>query len=151
MDGDRSRIFSDALRERAEVHGPSGIQSIVISRPDRGVAWSLLAGSSVIYETPFTQQATQSALDPTSSLDWREEGVESIEGIEGMRYRGHYTFPAGAAYELYIEHSTGVRRRSVTLDKTGAQRLTVDWRDVSLESPDPAVFELPQGFSVERV
>ena len=149
-DGDRCRVFSDGVRQRIELYGPSGIQSIVISRPDRGVAWSLTPGSTTFYETPFTQQ--DNVTDPSSLLDWHEEGTEHIEGVECVRYCGRYFIPAGAAYELcFVERSNGVRRRSVTFDKSGALRLTVDWRSVNLEPPDPAVFEVPQGHSVERL
>lgn len=151
-DGYRSRIFTDGVRQRVELHGATGIQSIVISRPDKGVAWSLMPGSTVFYETPFTQQVAQSVLDPSSLLDWQEEGTEQIDGAECVRYRGRYTRPAGAAYELcFVERASGIRRRKVTFDKAGSERLTVDWRSVTLEPPDPAVFELPQGYSVERL
>jgi hypothetical protein len=151
-DGDRSRVFTDGLRQRIEIYAAGAVQGIVISRPDKGVAWSFMAGSTLFHETPFTQQVAQSVVDPTSLLDWQEDGSEQIDGTECVRYRGRYRFPAGAAYELcFIERATGMRRRSVTFDKTGAQRLTVDWRSVTFAPPDPAVFEVPQGYSLKRL
>jgi hypothetical protein len=152
-DGDRSRIFSDGVRQRVKRHGPDGVQSIVIGRPDRGVAWSLVPGSRAVYETPLAPEAAQSTLDPTSVLDWQEEGAERVDGVECVRYRGNYEVAAaGAAYELcFVERATGVRRRSVTFDATGAERLTVEWSSVTLEPPDPTVFEIPEGYSVERL
>lgn len=150
-DGHRSLIFTDGVRQRVEYYSPAGLQTIVISCPDRGVAWSLNPGSTICYETPFTQQVAESLVDPASLLDWQEEGTEQIEGAECARYRGRYTFHAGAAHELrFVERGTGMPRRSVTFDKTGAQRLTVDWRSVTLGPPDPAMFEVPPGYSIER-
>jgi hypothetical protein len=151
-DGDGSRIFTDGIRQRVEVYDASGIRSIVIARPDRGVAWSLKRGTTVFFETPFSLKVAQRVLDPTSLLDWEEEGTELIEGTECIRYRGRYKSSAGAAYELcFVEPASGIRRRSVTFDMTGAQKLTVNWHSVNLESPDLEIFEIPQGYSVENL
>jgi len=55
-DGKRSKLYIDGLRRRIELCGPGGgLQGMVISRPDKGVAWSLIPGSTSFYETPMTQ------------------------------------------------------------------------------------------------
>jgi len=148
-DGDRGKVYIDGLRRRFDIQFANGLRSIVIHRPDKRVGWSLMPGCDVFYESPLTSDEMP---DPSTLLDWAQDGTEIIDGRECLRFIGHYTFSAGAAYEVcYVDRASGIRRREITYDKLGRQALTVDCRSVSLSAPDPSVFELPDGFRIEKL
>lgn len=148
-DGISSRIFSDGLRQRIETYNQGSIPTVSISRPDLGVIWLLMSDSEQYQELQFNNQ--YGTFDPDSMLEWQAEGLESIEGVEYLRYRGLYKFAdTGGAYELrYVDQNNGFCRRSVTFNKTGSKSLTVDWHSLSPEPPDPKMFDLPQGYTKE--
>jgi hypothetical protein len=145
-------VYVDGLRRRFDIRFANGTRSIVIHRPDKGIGWSLMPGCEVFYESPLASDVVESLHDPTTLLDWIQDGTEIIDGHECLRFVGHYTFPAGTAYEVcYVDQISGVRRRMITYDKLGRQALTVDCRSVSLGPPEPSVFELPDGFRVQKL
>lgn len=154
-DGNYSKIWIDGFRRRVETYNENGIQSIVISRPDKGVLWSfVLPDYKVVQEFPLKSEPIEGAFDPTTLLKWTQEGIELVDGHECLRFIGRYNIPdvpAGDAYELaYIDLVTNMYRRKITYNKLGRQSLIVDYRSVILEPPDKLVFELPEGVFVEK-
>ena len=111
-----------------------------------------MPGCEVFYEAPLAPDEVESLPDPSTLLDWEQDGTEIIDGRECLRFVGHYTHPAGAAYEVcFIDRASGIRRRMITYDKLGRQALTVDCQSVSLGPPQPSLFELPDGYTVEKL
>jgi len=111
-----------------------------------------MPGCEVFYESPLTEGDLDVLVDPTALYDWTPDGSEFIDGRECLRFVGRPAAPAGKALEVYyIDRATGLHRRAITYNKLGNQSLVVDYRSVALGPPDPSVFELPEGCSVEKL
>jgi hypothetical protein len=150
-DGIRSRIFSDGIRKRIETYNQGSIPTITITRPDLGVNWLLILDSKQYQEFQRDSWYRTFEFDLERGLEWQEEGLESIEGVEYVRYRGLYKFSElEVPYQLrYVDQNNGFRSRLVIFDKTGSKSLTVDCYSLSPEPPDPKMFDLPQGYTKE--
>lgn len=111
-----------------------------------------MPGCEGFYESSLTVDEVESLPDPATLLDWEGDGSEIIDGHECLRFVGHYTHPAGAAYEVcYVDQISGIRRRMITYNQLGREALTVDCQSVTLGPPEPSVFELPDGITVEKL
>ncbi len=155
-DGIYNKIWTDGFRKRVEFYNENGLQSILISRPDKGISWNfLMPDCKVVQELPLSREVMESIFDPTTLLEWTSDGIELIDGHECLRFIGHYNFlgvPVGEAYELaYIDRASSMYRRKIIYNKKGKQSLIIDYRSVILEAPDLSVFELPEGTLVEKL
>jgi hypothetical protein len=150
-DGERYTVYADGARGRQETHFPDGRTKILISRPDKGVGWTLSPETNTYSQFKFTQSMVKSADRFMDSLyDWRADGTEVIDGRQCLRFIGNYRpklGPCGGAHELhYIDAKTKMPRREVTFNLKGKKALTVDTLNVVLRRPAPKTFEIPPGY-----
>ena len=133
-------VYADGWKGRQETHFPDGRTKILISRPDKGVIWTLSPETKAYSQVKFTRDMVTKATRFIESLyDWRADGTETIGGRRCLRFVGTYRSeagPPGAAHEVhYIDAKTHMARRFVTFNLKGKKALTVDYLNVLLGRP----------------
>lgn len=143
-------VYADGPKGRQETRLPDG-STILISRPDKGVIWTLRPETKTYSQIKFTKEMVKRAARFVESLyDWRADGTEVIDRRRCLRFLGRYrqgTGPSGGAHEVqYFDAKTHMPRRLVTFDIKGKKALTVDFLNVVLGPQPRDLFEIPIGY-----
>jgi outer membrane lipoprotein-sorting protein len=148
-DGDRTMLYVDGWTRRLEMYPKTGQSTIVISRPDKRVIWSLCPETKT-YSQAKLPAGLERAFDPDTLYDWSEDGAEMIDGRRCRRFIGIYREargPIGDAHEVcFVDAKTGMRRRVVSYDVKGKQALTIDYLNSKVGPPRRDTFEMPEGY-----
>jgi outer membrane lipoprotein-sorting protein len=144
-------VYADGPKGRLETYSADGRTKVVISRPDKGVVWTLTPETRSYSQAKFTEDMVKKATRfIESTYEWKADGTEVIEGRRCLRFLGSYppeTGPPGSAHEVqYFDARTQMPRRFVTFDSNGKEALTVDYLDVVLRPPPSELFEIPTGY-----
>lgn len=127
----------------------NGHPSIVISRPDKGVIWSLTP-STKTYSQSQLPRGLEHAFDPDTLYDWTEEGTAMIDGRRCRRFVGRYREargPIGDAHEVcFVDAKTGMRRRVDSYGVKGKLAATIDYLNAVIGPPPREMFEMPEGY-----
>jgi hypothetical protein len=147
--GDRAMLYVNGWMRRLDMHPKAGKPSIVISRPDKGVIWSLTPHSKT-YSQAKLAGGLDCVFNPDKLYDWNENGATTIDGRRHRRFVGRYSetrIPLGKAREeCFIDATTGMRRRVDSYDKKGNLVLRIDYLNAKVgRSPRP-VFNMPTGY-----
>lgn len=147
--GDRKMLYVDGLKMRMEDHPKAGDETILISRPDRHVIWSLSPHTKT-YSQAKMPDGMDCAFNPDTLYDWTEDGTETIDGRRCRRFIGRYLDargPIGEAQEVcFVEAKTGMRRRVDSYDMKGKLVATIDYLNASVGASPRQVFEMPEGY-----
>jgi hypothetical protein len=148
-DGGRTILYVDGWTRKLEMYPKTGRPSIVISRPDKGVIWSLTPDTKTYSQTKLPPEL-EHAFNPDTLCDWTEDGAEMIDGRKFRRFIGRYreaSGPIGEAHEVcFVDAKNGMRRRMVTFNVNGERVLTIDCLNAKVGPPPREVFEMPEGY-----
>ncbi len=148
-DGERTILYIDGWMRRLDMHPKIGPPTIVISRPDKGVIWSLDPLNKT-YSQAKLPNGLERAFNPDSLYEWTEDGARTIDGRRHRKFVGRYRAaqaPIGKAREVcYVDAATGMRRRVESYDTKGKLALTIEYLNAKLRKPSRAVFEMPAGY-----
>jgi hypothetical protein len=146
-DGIVSILHIDGDRRRIERHWPNGRVEIIIARPDLGLAYQLIPDQKLCVEMPLAPGSIERVWNPLSVGFWVPSGSEMIDGVLCDRYEARLRNEPSTCYEIYwLARDSRMWRRIVTIDTNGKPVLTCDYVNVSLEPPDPRVFEPPPNY-----
>ena len=139
----KSKIFHAQGKDRNEIQLADGHALITIVRKDLGVVWTLLPEQKIYTEVklpPTGDPSTRPAPESTQTT----LGKETIDGMATTKIKNTTTV-AGATMEtiLWITPE-GIRVKSES--KAGKSWL----KNVKIGVQDPALFELPSGYSKQR-
>ena len=147
--GDRKMLYVDGFNMRMEEFPKTGAPTILISRMDKRVIWSL-STSTKTYSQTRLPDAMERAFNPDTLYDWTEDGMETIGGRRCRRFVGRYREargPVGDAHEVCIvDARTGMRRRRDSHDVNGKLVATIDYLNAKVGPPPRQVFEMPEGY-----
>jgi hypothetical protein len=161
-DGQHSKEYVNGKLKRLEIYGPtSELPQLYIYRRDKGVTWSAMPGSKTLRETAASPATAATAAAVNALIAWTNEGTAKIEGRKCIRFVGTYVEPqAGAGYyvmgtgrayeETFIDAENGLPVRHATYDMLGKLSVVNERTAFDLNPPDLALFEVPDGYSVER-
>jgi len=122
-----------------------GQATIIISRPDKGVAWTLMTQQKRYLEMSIDKAAQD---DPASnwSDDYQElqktgkkMGTETVNGVKCYKYQ--LTTEDGTV-TYWVMKSTGIPVRIIAADGT-----VVDYKNIKTGSLPDSLFEIPPGYS----
>jgi hypothetical protein len=148
-DGDRILLYVNGWMRRLDMYPKAGDPTIVISRPDKRVIWSLTPRNKT-----YSQAKLPSALDrvfnPDKLYNWNEDGIKTIDGRRHRRFVGRYSetrIPLGKAREeCFIDATTGMRRRVDSYDEKGKLVSRIDYLNAKVGRPPRPVFNMPAGY-----
>jgi len=139
----------------------SGQSQTFIYRRDEGVSWTVKSDSKTVLELKYTPDVEAAYQAMAALVSWTEEGTEVVQGCKCTRFVGRYVPRAGAGYffmgpgsaheEMLIDESNGLPVRHVTYDRGGKAAAISERVTFGLDPPDSKLFEVPAGYTVERL
>ncbi|MBI4462182.1 MAG: hypothetical protein HY653_04675, partial [Acidobacteria bacterium] len=120
---------------------------MVILRLDRKLMWSLMPDEQMYAELPLNwgQSFAQAAQDPEARVERESLGPEPVGPYLCDKYRVHVTTKDGHVY-------SGIHWAARELDGFVVKMMdektksTLEYQNIQLGPPDPALFEVPPGY-----
>jgi hypothetical protein len=143
-DGESARVFIDGEMRRTEAL-VAGARNIVIARPDLGEIYTILPDRGAYMRSRLNQEMLSLLREGEEDEEWEFIGDEALNGEPVRKYRAYVAGSPSPDRIVFIQPHTGIRLRTVTLNRNGAEVLTVDTRNVVIGAPPKALFEVPGG------
>ena len=140
------KVYSSRDRERSETT-MQGMQSVMILRRDRQLAWMLMPTQKMYQEMDFAKAQQQSGSAPDSQVEITEVGSDTVEGFATTKYK--MLMKDGSAGGFIWITGEGIPVKMDFLSKSDGKktRITMTLRNLEIGDQDPQLFELPAGYS----
>lgn len=146
-----SRIHQVPGKIRMEFQEGGGEQA-VITRFDRKQIWTLMISERMYMEIPMDEEKTTRDVRQCTVTSRKEGGKEAVNGISAAMSEFEATCPDGSGVsgkawttrdEILVKMDA-VSRKS---GKEKGQRVVMEMKNLKIGKQDPALFEIPPGFS----
>jgi len=139
------------MRERREMVTDGGDKMIMITRLDKKVAWTLMPSEKMYMEMDLAQASAQ-AKDDTSKykIEQTVVGPESLNGVNTTKSKIIMTGPKGekmGGFMWTTKDNIVVKMDAIAIEKNDKHRFKTELTDLKVGKQDPALFEIPQGYS----
>jgi hypothetical protein len=142
----KSRIYHTVNKDRMEMGGSDGMTSIV--RKDKKVVWQLMG--NMYMEMPMDASNT-SGMDAFDIVEQAEVGQETISGIKTTKSKIVAVKKDGSGKfgGFFWTTKEGITVKMDMLSKDGDKkmRMTSALTNLKIEKQDPALFEIPAGYT----
>ena len=142
----KSRIYHTANKDRMEMGGSDGMTSIV--RKDKKVVLQLMG--NMYMEMPMDASNT-SGMDAFDIVEQAEVGQETISGIKTTKFKIVAVKKDGSGKfgGFFWTTKEGITVKMDMLSKDGDKkmRMTSALTNLKIEKQDPALFEVPAGYT----
>ncbi len=147
----KSRIYHASGRSRMEME-ERGVNQAIITRMDQKVVWVLMIPEKTYMETQLGKEEKTRDVRQCSYTTAKEAGKETVNGIPATVSEVEATCPDGSAFSGKMWTSReGILVKLDAVPKEGAkgegQRIRMELKNLAIGKQDPALFELPAGFS----
>ncbi len=142
----KSRIYHTANKDRMEMGGSDGMTSI--TRKDKKVVWQLMG--NMYMEMPMDTSNT-SGIDAFDIVEQTEVGQETINGVKTTKSKVVAVKKDGSGKfgGFFWTTKEGITVKMDMLSKDGDKkmRMTSALTNLKIEKQDPALFEIPAGYT----
>lgn len=142
----KSHIYRTIDKERMEMGGSDGMAMII--RKDKKVMWQLMG--NMYMETPMTA-SNASGMDAFDVIEQSEVGQETINGIKTTKSKVVAVKKDGSGKfgGFFWTTKEGIIVKTDMLSKEGDKkmRVAVELTNLKIEKQDPALFEIPAGYT----
>jgi hypothetical protein len=142
----KSRIYHTANKDRMEMGGSDGMTSI--TRKDKKVVWQLMG--NMYMEMPMDTSNT-SGIDAFDIVEQTEVGQETINGVKTTKSKVVAVKKDGSGKfgGFFWTTKEGITVKMDMLSKEGDKkmRMTSELTNLKIEKQDPALFEIPVGYT----
>jgi hypothetical protein len=142
----KSRIYHSANKDRMEMGGSDGMTTII--RKDKKVMWQLMG--DMYMELPMND-SNASGTDAFEIVEQSEVGHETINGMKTTKSRIVAVKKDGSGKfgGFFWTTKEGIPVKMDLLSKEGDKKMRVarELRNIKLEKQDPALFEIPTGYT----
>ena len=142
----RMKVYSKEKAFRMEI-SEGGQSNITILRYDRRLMWMLMPEEKMFMEMPMQpgRSLGEAAHDPEAKLEREVLGTEKVGAYTCLKSRVRVTSQGQtfSGLQWAAQELDGFVVKMVD-EKSGA---TVEYENVKLGAPDPALFEVPPGYS----
>ena len=143
MDMTKASLPAEML---AQVKAMGMDSTVIISRPDKKVAYMIYPGLKAYAEMPLPEAETAEQLGKYK-VDTKELAKETIEGQACSKNKVTVTDDKDKKTEFTIWQATGLKKFPVKIVTTeGGQASTMTFKEVKLTKPDDAQFDAPKDF-----
>lgn len=147
----KSRVYQASEKSRMEFEEGGGQQAI-ITRLDRKVIWTLIIPEKMYMEHPMGKEEKTRDVRQCSAVSTRDVGKEEVNGISATVSEVEATCPDGSGFSGKVWTSPDgimVKMDAVSkgAGKKNGQRVVMEVKNLKIGKQDPALFELPPGFS----
>lgn len=142
----KSKIYHKPNMQRMEMGGSDGMTSII--RKDKKVIWQLMG--NMYMEMPMNE-ANASGTDAFELVEQAEVGQETINGMKTTKSKVVAVKKDGSGKfgGFFWTTKEGITVKMDMLSKEGDKkmRMTSELTNIKLEKQDPALFEIPAGYT----
>lgn len=142
----KSRLYHTVEKERMEMGGSDGMVSII--RKDKKVVWQLMG--NMYMETPM-DASNASGMDAFDITEQVEVGPETINGLKTTKSKIVAVKKDGSGKfgGFFWTTKEGITVKMDMLSKEGDKkmRMTSELSNLKIEKQDPALFEVPAGYT----
>jgi len=138
-------------RERREMVTDGGDKMIMITRRDKKMSWTLMPSEKMYMEMSLDQASAQ-AKDDTSKykIEQTVVGPETVNGVNTTKSKIIMTGPKGekmGGFMWVTKDNIVVKMDAIAIDKKDKYRFKTELADIKVGKQDPALFEIPPGYS----
>ena len=120
---------------------------IIISRPDKKVAYMIYPGLKAYAEEPLPESETAAVDLSKYKVETKELGKESVEGQACVKNKITVTDDKDKKTEFTIWQATDLKKFPVKIiSNEGGESSTMTFKEVKLAKPDDAQFDAPKDF-----
>lgn len=142
----KSKIYHKPNMDRTEMGGADGMTSIV--RKDKKVIWQLMG--DMYMEMPM-DDSNASGMDVFEIVEQTEVGQETVNGMKTTKSKVVAVKKDGSGKfgGFFWTTKEGITVKMDMLSKDGDRkmRMTSELTNIKLEKQDPALFEIPAGYT----
>lgn len=144
----KSRIYHTVNKDRMEMGGSDGMTSII--RKDKKVVWQLM-GNMYMEMAMDASNTSASGMDAFDIVEQAEVGQETINGIKTTKSKIVAVKKDGSGKfgGFFWATKEGITVKMDMLSKEGDKkiRMTSELTNLKIEKQDPALFEIPAGYT----
>ncbi|MBX3326834.1 MAG: hypothetical protein U0223_21080 [Nitrospira sp.] len=142
----KSRIYHTVNKDRMEMGGSDGMTSII--RKDKKVVWQLMGN---MYMEMSMDASNASGMDAFDIVEQAEVGQDTINGVKTTKSKIVAVKKDGSGKfgGFFWTTKEGITVKMDMLSKEGDKkmRMTSELSNLKIEKQDPALFEIPAGFT----
>jgi hypothetical protein len=142
----KSRIYHKPNMDRMEMGGSDGMTSII--RKDKKVVWQLMGN---MYMEMLLDDSNTSGTDAFEVVEQTDVGQETINGMKTTKSKVVAVKKDGSGKfgGFFWTTKEGITVKMDMLSKEGDRkmRMTSELTNIKLEKQDPALFEIPAGYT----
>ncbi len=147
----QSKIFRAREKQRMEMSA-GGTGQVFITRLDKKVSWVLMPEQRMYTELSLGQAQQNAPNDLREcAMETTKAGAETVNGYATTRYNMKATCPDGTRYSGSIwatKDDIPVKTDATLQGASGAgRRVVIELRNLKIGKQDPALFDIPQGYS----
>jgi len=147
----KSRIYHASGRSRMEME-ERGVNQAIITRMDRKVVWVLMIPEKTYMETQLGKEEKTSDVRQCSYTTAKDAGKETVNGIPATVSEVEATCPDGSAFsgKMWTSREGILVKLEAAANgsaKEKGQRVRMELKNLVIGKQNPALFELPAGFS----
>jgi hypothetical protein len=139
------RVYHTPGKERMEMGGADG--SVTIIRRDKKVVWQLMG--NMYMELPM-DQSNASDMGGFEIVEQVDVGQETVNGIKATKSKVIAVKPDGSKFGgFFWTTKEGITVKMDLLSKEGERkfRMASELTNLKIEKQDPALFEIPAGYT----
>jgi hypothetical protein len=130
----------------AQIKAMGMAEMIIISRPDKKVAYMIYPGLKAYAEMPLPETETAEEVSKYK-VDTKELGKESVEGQATVKNKVTVTDDKNKKTEFTIWQATELKKFPVKIVTTEeGQASTMTFKEVKLSKPDDSQFDAPKDY-----
>ncbi len=147
----QSKVYHARDKQRMEMSA-NGSGQVVITRLDKKVSWVLIPDQKMYMETSLGQASQKAPKDPREcAMKTTKAGTETVNGHSTTRYNMEATCPDSNRYRGSVWTTKDyimVKMDAIVEGGSGAgRRVVTELKNLKIGKQDPALFEVPKGYS----
>jgi len=137
-------------KDRQEMN-VQGTTSIIITRQDKKVAWTLMPAQKTFMEMSLEESAQKSGSANVNDcdMDMSSQGDETVNGVKATKNKVSMTCPDNVKYDGTIwvtKEGIMVKMDAVTVVEGNQAHVKIDLKNLKIGTQDPGLFEVPAGY-----
>lgn len=145
----KGRIYYTPTRERREMVS-GGERMIMIMRPDKKVAWTLMPADKMYMEMSLAEANTQAKDDISKyQIEQTVVGPEVVNGVSTTKSKIIMTGPKGdkmGGFMWMSQDNILVKMDAIAIDKNQKMRFKTELTGLKVGKQDPSLFEVPADY-----
>lgn len=140
------KVYAMPDRDRAETT-MSGMTTVMIIRRDTNSGLMLMPAQKLYREMDFAEAQKQTGAVPPQNMTIEAIGPDTVEGVSTTKFK--LVMKDGSAGGFMWFTPEGIAVKMDLLQKNGkkTERMTMTLKNLQIGTQDPALFELPAGYT----